>query len=58
MRSRNIFANIDWLTVGLYLSLVIIGWLSIYAATYDEDMPNIFNLKINSGKQMLWLPYR
>jgi rod shape determining protein RodA len=55
MRSRNIFANIDWLTVGLYLSLVIIGWLSIYAATYDEDMPNIFNLKINSGKQMLWI---
>jgi len=55
MRNRNIFANIDWITVFLYLSLVIIGWLSIYAATFDEEQQSIFNLKINSGKQMLWV---
>jgi rod shape determining protein RodA len=55
MRNRGIFSNIDWLTVGLYLALVIIGWLSIYAATFNEELPDIFNLKINSGKQMLWI---
>jgi rod shape determining protein RodA len=39
----------------LYLSLVLVGWLSIYAATYDEEIPNIFNLKINSGKQLFFI---
>jgi rod shape determining protein RodA len=55
MRNRGIFSNIDWLTVMLYLTLVIIGWLSIYAATYNEEQPNIFNMHNNSGKQAVWI---
>ena len=48
--------NIDWLSFVLYLALVLIGWLNIYASVYEEGANmNIFNLSLNSGKQLLWI---
>jgi len=39
----------------IYLALVLFGWISIYAATYDEMHPSIFDLAKNHGKQALWI---
>lgn len=48
--------SIDWITIGLYLLLVLLGWLNIYAATYDPEINySIFDLSQNSGKQLLWI---
>jgi rod shape determining protein RodA len=52
---RNIFEDIDWALVTIYLALVLFGWISIYAATYDELHPSIFDLAKNHGKQALWI---
>jgi len=49
------FLNIDWITVFLYLMLVLIGWLSIYSAIYDEAHRGIFDLSQRYGKQLLWI---
>lgn len=48
--------SIDWITLTLYFSLLIIGWLMLYAAVYDENVPKAF-LDINTtiGKQSLWV---
>jgi len=32
---KNIFENIDWVLVGLYLVLVFAGWINIYAAVFN-----------------------
>jgi rod shape determining protein RodA len=46
----------DWITVCLYLLIVMLGWLNIYAAVYDEAaQQNIFDLSLNSGKQLLFI---
>ena len=56
MRDRtSVYANIDWLTTMIYLALVLIGWVSIYAAVYQEDHSSIFDISQNYGKQMLWI---
>jgi rod shape determining protein RodA len=47
--------KLDWTTVGLYLLLVLIGWISIYAAAYDEAHPNIFDLSQRYGMQLIWI---
>ncbi len=48
--------KMDWLTVMLYMVLVLVGWLNIYAADYDvEKSISIFSLSINSGRQLLWI---
>lgn len=35
--------------------MVILGWLNIYAAVYDEDHKNIFDISQKYGKQLLWI---
>jgi rod shape determining protein RodA len=52
---RGIFYKIDWVMVGLYLALVFIGWLNIYAAVYDENHNHIIDLSQKYGKQMAFI---
>lgn len=52
---RNIFANIDWPTVLIYLILVLIGWVNIYAAVYNEEHHSIFDISQRYGKQLIWI---
>ncbi len=56
MRKRkSIFHNIDWWLVGLYLLLVIMGLLSIYAAVYNPEHPSIFDRSQRYGSQFIWI---
>ncbi len=57
MRQEGAIVNkIDWVVIALYFALVILGWLNIYAAVYDEEVKkNIFSLSLNSGKQLIWI---
>lgn len=55
---RGLLQQVDWVIVGMYFLLVLMGWLNIYAAVYDPDPlthKSIFSLSINSGKQLLWI---
>jgi rod shape determining protein RodA len=53
--NKSIVANIDWLTIFLWLALALIGWMNIYAAVYDETHSSIFDISQRYGKQMLWI---
>ena len=56
MNERNsIIGKIDWVTVLIYLALVIIGWFSIFSAKFDETHPSIFDLSQVYGKQLIWI---
>ncbi len=55
MRQQEIITHkIDWLTVLLYATMVVWGWLNIFSATYDENQ-SIFSMQINSGRQMMFI---
>jgi len=54
-RSGNIWTNIDWLTIGLFLVLVVFGWLNIYGASYTPDQTSIFDFSNRAGKQFAWI---
>ncbi len=55
MRRENTIANMDWLTVLMYLLLVFFGWLSIYSASSDEEVVNVFDFSQRYGKQIVWI---
>ncbi len=56
MRNHShIFAKLDWWTILLFVSLVLLGWINIYAAIYDEDHASIFDMSQRYGKQLLWI---
>ncbi len=54
-RRTNLWTSIDWLTVFIYLLLVIMGWISIYAAVYNEEHQSIFDFSMSYGKQLIWI---
>lgn len=54
-KAKNIFENIDYLSVILYLVLVFIGFFNIYASEFNDDANEIFNLSKRHGKQLLFI---
>ncbi len=54
-QNKSIFSNIDWVTIMLYLLLVIIGWVNIYAAVYDAEHSSIMDISQRYGKQLIWI---
>ncbi len=56
MNERNsIIGRIDWMTLLIYLALVLIGWFSIFSARYNEAHPSIFDMSQVYGKQLIWI---
>ncbi len=53
--SNSIFYNIDWITVLTYLVLVLMGWMNIYSAVYNEEHHIITDISQKYGKQMIWI---
>ncbi|HEX2934865.1 MAG TPA: rod shape-determining protein RodA [Bacteroidales bacterium] len=49
--------NVDWLTIAVYVALVILGWINIYAAVYNEEHKSIFDFQMRYGNQMLWITF-
>ncbi len=52
---NNILKNIDWVTVVIYGLLVMIGWMNIYAAVYNDQHREIFDFTQSYGKQLIWI---
>jgi len=39
----------------MYLILVLLGWINIYASVYNEDHQSIFDFSQRYGKQLIWI---
>ena len=46
---------LDWTTVIYYVILVLMGWVSIYGASYDFDQSSMFDFSQRAGKQFIWI---
>jgi len=54
-QENNVWDNVDWITIGIYLALMLIGWINIYAAVYNEEHKSIFDMTQRYGKQLMWI---
>lgn len=48
-------AGFDWLTILLYLMLVLFGWVNIYSASLGDNPSSIFDFSEVYGKQAVWI---
>ena len=56
MPKRNsLWANIDWGTVFIFLILVFLGWINIYASVFNLEHQNIFDTSQRYGKQLIFI---
>ena len=55
-RDDDISSNLDWPTIFLFMALVTLGWLNIFAAIYDESAnQTIWDLSLSSGRQLMFI---
>jgi len=52
---KSLWANIDWVTVIMFLTLVFLGWVNIYASVYNPEHQSIFDTSQRYGKQLIWI---
>lgn len=56
-RKDSLFKSLDWITVFMYIVLVVCGWFSICGASYDYSNPDFFDFSTRSGKQFMWISF-
>ena len=54
-RKGSRWLDIDWVLIALYSVLIFMGWINIYAATFNENYQSIFDMSQSYGKQMMWI---
>lgn len=54
-KSERLFYNVDWIIVIIYFILVVMGWMNIYSAVYDEQKSDMFNFSRLESKQALFV---
>lgn len=54
-RKVSLLRSLDWITITLYLVLVAVGWVTIYASTYDFENSEILNFNVRHGSQLIWI---
>ncbi|HQA73539.1 rod shape-determining protein RodA [Flavobacterium sp.] len=57
MKNQSVTNNLDWLSIGIYILLVILGWLNIYSSSLSsiEGESSIFDVTQIYGKQFLFI---
>ena len=53
--NRLAVGGVDWVAVLAYVLLVLMGWLNIYAAVYDDAHASIFDVGQRYGMQLVWI---
>jgi len=54
-KPKGVLASIDWLTIGIYLALLVFGWISVCGASYTYGDTDVFSLSARSGMQIVWI---
>jgi len=54
-RSSNILARIDKTSIVLFLLLILMGWINIYAAVFNDEHAGLLDFSQRYGKQFLWI---
>jgi rod shape determining protein RodA len=54
-RSFNIWNGIDKTVIALFLILILLGWINIYAAVYNEEHSGLLDFSQRYGKQFIWI---
>ena len=55
MKNVSVQKNIDWISILLYMLLVIAGWINIYSASLPAETTSIFDLSQIYGRQLMFI---
>ncbi len=54
-RRDSIWKSLDWVTITVYLLLIVFGWFSVCGASYDYADHELLDFSTRAGKQFVWI---
>src|SRR5574344_201472 len=54
-KQPSVLRSLDWWTIGIYVALLIFGWISVCGARYTYGDTDIFSLSTTSGMPIIWI---
>jgi rod shape determining protein RodA len=51
--SGTTFKNIDWVLIGLWMCMLLLGWLNLYSASFNDEHPELFDFGWKAGKHLI-----
>ena len=54
-RKASVWKSVDWLTILLYILMVVAGWFSICGASYEYNSAGLFDPAGRPGSQLIWM---
>jgi len=54
-RNDSLWKTLDWVTIAIYLLLIIAGWFSVCGASYDYGERDFLDFSTRAGKQFMWI---
>ena len=54
-RSVSLWKTLDWVTIVIYLLLIIGGWFSLCGASYDYGDRYFLDFSTRAGRQFVWI---
>jgi len=55
VRRVSLWKTVDWVTILVYLVLIVCGWFSVCGASYNYGDTDFLNFATRSGKQLAWI---
>lgn len=55
MKNQSVRSHIDWISVFLYITLVLMGWINIYSSSLPVDGDTTFDFAEVYGKQLIFI---
>ena len=55
VQRNSVFANLDWVSILLWMVMIGFGWMNIYSANIMEADNGIFDFSQRFGKQLIWI---
>jgi rod shape determining protein RodA len=54
-RRGGLLGQVDWVLIGIYLTLALIGWMHVWSAVPNQERVSPFDVSSEAGKQFAWL---
>lgn len=54
-RNVSLWKTLDWVTIGIYLILIVAGWFSVCGASYDYGERDFLDFSTRAGMQFVWI---
>ena len=55
MMRESIWKSLDWVTIVVYLMLIVFGWFSVCGASYSYGDTDLLDFSTRAGKQFVWI---